>query len=251
MDPIHIAIKLIQATFTLSRTLGTGALGDSYELSLYSWRESQTDIRGEFYLKRSRKYEAPTLGIISPALGSFLAVEEHGLVNEDGSIEIVARNVSREPFPITRASRESWRCAVPGTGDVRLARISRTADFKLLLVARIPIASRMLDILGGHSRLHLRFPGSQFALSPCDGRPEGSGQNILGSMPGFVPRTEPIHVRPAVMKGTSVIPWSARVIVQPQRVNWTYWDAEAGYGPTIVFEGYCADPRRQAEAPTE
>jgi hypothetical protein len=44
------------------------------------------------------------------------------------------------------------------------------------------------------------------------------------------------------MKGTTVIPVSARVIIQPQRVNWIYWDAPEGFGPTIVFEGYGAAP---------
>jgi hypothetical protein len=248
MDPINTVIKLLMATITLAQTIGTGSLGDSYVLLLHSWRNEQTDIRGEFYYRQAKRYDAPKFTIIPAAQGSFLAVEEHGIVDEDGSVEIVASRVSRQPFPITQASRENWRCEVPGPNGP-LARISKIADFKLMLVGTMPLPSRMLEILGGHSRLYLRFPGSGFALSPCTGLPDRTGQNVMGTIPGDIPRTEVVHVRPAVMKGTTVIPMSARVILQPQRVNWVYWDSERGFGPTLTFDGYCADPSRPTPAP--
>lgn len=242
MDPINLAKQLAISTFTLAQTIGTGSLGDSYSLNLHSWRSSHAELRGEYYQRSTKRFEAPGYAIFSASRGSFLEEIEYGIRDEDGSIETVHREHGSAPFSITRASRENWNCEVPGVNGP-LVRISRTADFTLLLEATIPKPSRMLATLGGWSRIHLRFPDSLPALSPCTSVPDRSGQNIIGGAPGEVPRTEPIFIRPASMKGTKVMPMSSRVILRPQRVNWIYWDAPRGFGPAIVFEGYVSAPK--------
>lgn len=246
MDPLNLAMTLILYTCTMSHSLGTGALGDSYRLSLHSWRTTDACIRGEFYHRRIMKHEAPTFAIVSPPMGSFLTVEEHGLVDEDGSVEVVSSTISREPFVISRASRENWRCKVMGT-DGPLALVSKTADFKLMLTATLPKRSPWLETLGGWTRLHLRFPDSIAAMSPCDSRPDASGQNL----PGSFPRTHSIWVRPAPARWSTVVPSTARAIIHPQRVNWVYWDITLGFGPDIAFECYGAAPQKPTPAPAQ
>lgn len=241
MDPISLARQFLTATFTLAQTIGTGSLGDTYTLSLHSWRTSYTDVRGEFYVRYTKKFETPGFAILSVSQGSFLEEDEYGILNEDGSVEIAHRDTSIAPFSITQASRENWNCDVPGINGP-LAHISKMADFRLLLVGTIPKPTSTLTTLGGWARMHLRFPGSKLSFSPCTSLPDFTGQNILAAATNRFPRTEPVLIRPANMKGTTVIPVSARVIIQPQRVNWIYWDAPEGFGPTIVFEGYGAAP---------
>ena len=244
MDPIDLAKKLFLATFTLAQTLGNGSLGDSYSLSLHSWQNSFTTLRGEFHTSRRQKFEAPSYAIFSASRGNFLNEEEYGIADPDGTVEITWKESSDLPFTITGASRENWNCSVPGANGP-LALISKVSDFRLLLVATIPKASPMLSTLGGWSRTHIRFPGSRPALSPCNSTPDWSGQNVSGRTPDGIARTESVMLQPAVMKGTTVIPLSARAIIQPARVNWIYWDAQLGFGPLIVFEGYGAAPGPQ------
>lgn len=244
MDPLDLAKKLFMATFTLAQTIGTGSLGDSYSLNLHSWHNSSTTLRGDFHASRRQKFEAPSYAIFSASRGNFLNEEEYGIADPDGTVETTWREVDESPFTITAASREHWNCSVPGT-DGPLARISKTADFKLLMVATIPKASPLLSTLGGWSRIHIRFPGSRPALSPCNSMPDWSGQNASGTTPPGIPRTESVMLRPAVMKGTTAIPLSARAIIQPSRVNWIYWDAQLGFGPKIIFEAYGSAPGAQ------
>ena len=250
MEPINLVVTTLTYTFAMAQQVGTGSLGDTYSLNLHSWRTTRTEVRGEFYYSRTQKYESPDHAILPLPIGSFLTIEQHGLLNEDGSVEIVASRESREPFPITEASRENWRCIVPGPNGP-LARISKTSDFKLRVVATMPNSSRMLETLGGWCRFHVAFPDSRLASSPCNSTPDLTGQNIFGNAPRSYPRTEPVHVRPAVTKGTPVIPWSARAVIQPQRVNWVYWDGVQGFGPMLVFECYGPAPKKPYQAPAE
>lgn len=250
MEPLSIAITLFTSTAALAHTIGTGSLGDSYTLALYSWKNIQTDIRGEFVYRRTRRYEAPKFNIVGDSTGTFLSMEEYGIRDDDGRIEIVWTQESDATFVISQASRENWKCEIPGANGV-LTRISKLADFRLMVIGTIPVRSLKLESLGGYSRLYIKFPGSCFALSPCNSQPDTRGQNILGTRSESIPRTEAAHLRPAVMKGSSVFPSTARVILQPQRVNWVYWDADKGFGPTLEFDGYCADPLRRSGAPTK
>lgn len=237
MDPINLAKQFFVSSFSLAQAINNGALGDAYDLSLHSWRSSKTEVRGEFLTSQSQKFEAPGYSIVSASRGSFLDVKEHGIVEPDGTVEIVWTESSSEPFSITQASRENWSCEVPGMNGP-LARITRIADFKLLLVATIPKPSRLVRVLGGGARVHIEFPGSCPALSPCTSMEDFSGQNLLGAYPGGVARSDSVFLTPASLKGTTVIPPGARALIHPQRVNWVYWDAPLGFGPRIVFDGY-------------
>ncbi len=246
VNPINLAMMLILQSCSLGHSLGTGSLGDTYGLSLHSWRTTEASIRGEFYHRRIMKHEAPAFAIVFPSNGSFLTVEEHGLVDADGTVEVVSSTTSREPFVISRASRENWRCEVMGSAGP-LALLSKTSDFTLMLTATLPKRSPLLETLGGWTRLHLRFPDSIPALSPCDSRPDSSGQNI----PGLSPRTESIWVRPALPRWGTVPTTTARAIIHPQRVNWVYWDPILGFGPDLAFECYGAGPMKPTPAPAK
>lgn len=63
MDPINLAKQLAISTFTLAQTIGTGSLGDSYSLNLYSWRTSHAELRGEYYQRSTKRFEAPGYAI--------------------------------------------------------------------------------------------------------------------------------------------------------------------------------------------
>ena len=231
---------LLTQTFKLVTLVATGSIGETHTVELTSWLRIQEDLRGAFWSRNSKSYRAPQIAIIG-ANATFRSTLEAALVTQ-GVRGPSTGTTDTTPFPITALARQNWKCVTRMANGEILNTTSILEDFTLTLTSTIPKASALLATMGGYARVRIVYPSSRPTTSPCSGLPDLTGVNATYGTPGLRPISGPFVIKPAPLAGRTVIPLSARIEFRPERVNWEYWNAPAGFGPEIRHEGYCAAP---------